>query len=359
MNIKYHRINENELATLPFNEGSMYFCKDTGKLYADPIGGGTHILINDNIDDESISNISTWSSNKINDEMNQLSSDYTQKIKMAAPVNLLDNSDFRNPVNQRNITHDDYFLTNFGYTIDRWRIYGGSDSNVSGIKIVDNGIQISLYSGDSYFDQLVDIDTTITYTFAAKIDNAIEIISGIPNNGSENDIMGLGVNSEGYVRCFFKDYSKVHVIEWAALYEGEYTADTLPEYKPKGYGVELNTCLMFFERLGNAYSVILSNLTHIKSGSTSGIFTINFNKKRIIPTIRFSDLSQYRILFYFNSPNMSMSATRISEITDINATNEMGYFTAKFINDINADCNGMMQRQDGSSSAWIDISADL
>ena len=116
---------------------------------------------------------------------------------------------------------------------------------------------------------------------------------------------------------------------------------------------------MFFERLGNAYSVILSNLTHIKSGSTSGIFTINFNKKRIIPTIRFSDLSQYRILYYFNSPNMSMSATRISEITDINATNEMGYFTAKFINDINADCNGLMQRQDNSSSAWIDISADL
>ena len=359
MNIKYYRTNESELSSLPFNEGSMYFCKDSGKLYADPIGGGVHTLINDNINDENISNISTWSSNKINDEMNQLSSDYTQKIKMAAPVNLLDNSDFRNPVNQRNITHDDYFLTNFGYTIDRWRIYGGSDSNVSGIKIVDNGIQISLYSSDSYFDQLVDIDTTITYTFAAKIDNAIEIISGIPNNGIENDTMGLGVNSEGYVRCFFKDYSKVHVIEWAALYEGEYTADTLPEYRPKGYGVELNTCLMFFERLGNAYSVILSNLTHIKSGSTSGIFTINFNKKRIIPTIRFSDLSQYRILFYFNSPNMSMSATRISEITDINATNEMGYFTAKFINDINADCNGLMQRQDNSSSAWIDISADL
>lgn len=116
---------------------------------------------------------------------------------------------------------------------------------------------------------------------------------------------------------------------------------------------------MFFERLGNTCSVILSNLTHIKSGSTSGIFTINFNKKRIIPTIRFSDLSQYRILCYFNSPNMSISATSISEITDINATKEMGYFTAKFINDINADCNGLMQRQDGSSSAWIDISADL
>ena len=42
MNIKYHRINESELSSLPFNEGNIYFCKDTGKLYADPIGGGVH-----------------------------------------------------------------------------------------------------------------------------------------------------------------------------------------------------------------------------------------------------------------------------------------------------------------------------
>ena len=46
MNIKYHRINESELSSLPFSEGSMYFCKDTGKLYADPIGGGGYSHFN-------------------------------------------------------------------------------------------------------------------------------------------------------------------------------------------------------------------------------------------------------------------------------------------------------------------------
>ena len=30
--------------------------------------------------------------------------------------------------------------------------------------------------------------------------------------------------------------------EWIALYEGEYTVDTIPEYQPKGYGAELAEC---------------------------------------------------------------------------------------------------------------------
>lgn len=32
------------------------------------------------------------------------------------------------------------------------------------------------------------------------------------------------------------------VIEWVALYEGEYILDTLPEYQPKGYMVEALNC---------------------------------------------------------------------------------------------------------------------
>ena len=38
--------------------------------------------------------------------------------------------------------------------------------------------------------------------------------------------------------------------EWAALYEGEYTAETLPEYKPKGYGAELAECQRYYMQFG-------------------------------------------------------------------------------------------------------------
>ena len=36
---------------------------------------------------------------------------------------------------------------------------------------------------------------------------------------------------------------------WAALYEGEYTADTLPVYLPKGYAAELLECQRYYYRL--------------------------------------------------------------------------------------------------------------
>lgn len=41
-------------------------------------------------------------------------------------------------------------------------------------------------------------------------------------------------------------------IRWAALYEGEYTAETLPEYQPKGYGAELAECQRYFWRMNNS-----------------------------------------------------------------------------------------------------------
>jgi hypothetical protein len=34
--------------------------------------------------------------------------------------------------------------------------------------------------------------------------------------------------------------------EWIALYEGEYTTETLPEYHPKGYGAELTECRRYY-----------------------------------------------------------------------------------------------------------------
>ena len=37
-------------------------------------------------------------------------------------------------------------------------------------------------------------------------------------------------------------------VYWAALYKGEYTKDTLPEYQPKGYAAELAECKRYYQR---------------------------------------------------------------------------------------------------------------
>lgn len=151
-------------------------------------------------------------------------------VKKANPVNLLDNSDFRNPVNQRGVTA----LTGRGiYTVDRWMI---DSSNGNGYWDLKPGIGIGLnVNGDSWmvFVQKVDgLDRAKQYTIAFK-----------DGNGNNH------INESADIQ-WYDNYAEVRIIlnsgtrtvVWAALYEGEYTAETIPEYHPKGYAHELLEC---------------------------------------------------------------------------------------------------------------------
>ena len=294
MNIKYHRINENELKDLPFSEGSMYFCKDSGKLYADPIGGGgTHILINDNINDISISTNSTWSSNKINEsitntktELNQsiessvnsakteLSSDYNNKIKLAAPVNLLDNSDFTNPVNQRG---QNSYTGDFIHTIDRWKLGNNGES----VEVLDKSIKLTSNNYGFIYQSLPKLCKG-SYTFVCKFTNNTGTIAltnywtdnGLATSQSSSDPSGKiylnftldeDVTDPGYtfLRISLTTVGSVELLN-TALYKGEYTTDILPEYKSKGYGVELSECQRYYQQYEGIYcDVINSTDIHI------------------------------------------------------------------------------------------------
>jgi hypothetical protein len=68
---------------------------------------------------------------------------------------------------------------------------------------------------------------------------------------------------------------------WAALYEGEYTAETLPEYQPKGYGAELAECQLYC-RMGEAY---------VGNGN-SGYGWVNFDRPmRVNPTMAITNIA--------------------------------------------------------------------
>ena len=154
------------------------------------------------------------------------------------PRNLLDNSDFRNPVNQRGQT--DY--TNNGYTIDRWELYSGA-VGVSSLGYITT-------SGQMY--QKIAIPTDKVYTFAIENDAGIALVTGIPANGIHSATLGNALiklaTISGYVEVVIEP-SEGHNVAgayWAALYEGSYTADTLPPYVPKGYTAELLECLRYY-----------------------------------------------------------------------------------------------------------------
>ena len=164
------------------------------------------------------------------------------------PRNLLDNSDFRNPVNQRGQT--DY--TNNGYTIDRWELYSGA-VGVSSLGYITT-------SGQMY--QKIAVPTDKVYTFAIENDAGIALVTGIPANGIHSATLGNVLiklaTISGYVEVVIEP-SEGHNVAgayWAALYEGSYTADTLPPYVPKGYTAELAECMRYYYRLQNGTNFI-------------------------------------------------------------------------------------------------------
>lgn len=178
--------------------------------------------------------------------------------------NLLDNSDFTNPVNQRGETS--YSGTVYG--VDRWRGFGtattvtvGTDgllvsSNAAtwqGIyqtienPIALNGKQLTLsckmQSPQSVNLTLQNQTTKNEYTgkFTMPVSGVISFTANVADDFvSSGDIVRFIVLVSQATAT-----SVTATIEWAALYEGEFTADTLPVYQPKGYATELAICSQY------------------------------------------------------------------------------------------------------------------
>ena len=194
------------------------------------------------------------------------------------PRNLLDNSDFTNPVNQRGQTS----YTSSGYSIDRWRADGDGSATLS-----SSGITVS----DKSFRQFVKLPAG-TYTLAFKISNGVLLTISFTYDGTSTlstiignnaSTIGAYINyynySSGVVACQFvlgSDYT--YTLVWAALYEGAYDASTLPAYQPKGYGAELAECKRYFQTrdISNYKVVVLGEELY---------FAIEHSDMRIAPSI--------------------------------------------------------------------------
>jgi hypothetical protein len=213
--------------------------------------------------------------------------------KSSSPYNYLDNSDFRNPVNQRGKT--DY--TSASYCIDRWVF----PNNSSFFSITEGvGVKVTAWSGkEVYFSQRLDLNGAVRtlagkyVTFAAMSDKGLLLKSMIlPTTAGEfsrttvadNVKMTIGYSSSGqyYWVDIVVAQNKTLTLYWAALYEGEYTAETLPEYKPKGYGVELAECLRYYVQ---ATSARISQAVMFDANGCMDTSVVLPTEMRINPTI--------------------------------------------------------------------------
>lgn len=244
-------------------------------------------------------------------------------------VNLLDNSDFTNPVNQKGQTS--YANGKNSYTIDRWSIAQWSSGNVSTTTVSIEQKAIRVSGGISETPNSCAIEQKIdatklrgkTLTLAVKANN----VSMNPDRGGlfvladdttfvlSNKLYANAISVQHFTVPDNVNILKVVIgqhasqggngtfdasLEWAALYEGVYTAETLPAYVPKGYAHELAECQRYYENSWYGGNKARQSQMQGFVGSTN-IDTYVFFKqpKRIQPTITFYPYNNYGHWVYF------------------------------------------------------------
>lgn len=164
--------------------------------------------------------------------------------------NLLDNSNFSNPINQRGKA---VYESGFGMTIDRWYLghSAASSGGKASLTIYNGGISVRNTTGEAqsyaYIQTRVAKEEVVngkTYTFAYKRNGEIVLLT-LSSEHVANDIEQYGFLPLSIEN---KNMNEAN-IEWAALYEGIYTAETLPPYTPKGYAAEMAECKRYYEKL--------------------------------------------------------------------------------------------------------------
>ena len=185
----------------------------------------------------------------------------------ACVYNLLDNSDFVHPVAQAGV-NGAHGAT--GYAVDRWnRTSGATVSQAAdGLKIVSDktswtaGIQQRIEA--KRFADVMTFAVRGVFPVACRL--FVYIGSGTTNFGTayfQGDaaertlVLKLtkpdGLTGDEVVNVYISpdtgSTGTAAVVRWAALYEGEYTAETLPPYVPKGYAAELAECLRYYRKI--------------------------------------------------------------------------------------------------------------
>ena len=221
--------------------------------------------------------------------------DTTARAGLVALRNLLDNSDFRNPVNQRGKTS---YLGTDGYNIDRWKGLAPQATYSLG----QNGLTHATQTGKgSYIAQLLEnpqqyAGKTLTFAVNLVANNSTNLAIRFRVDGTivgKQNVTGIGIFTTTFtIPTTVSETLTVEIgidngsytVQWAALYEGSYTAETLPPYVPKGYAVELAECQRYYRKY-----------THVSiSGDPTSErylpMSITYPKMRTVPSVSFQSI---------------------------------------------------------------------
>ena len=285
--------------------------------------------------------------------------DYTRKI--GAAYNLLDNSDFRNPVNQRGSAS----YSGKVYGIDRWK----SNTGELVVTVADGYLQLTHstsasarasfsqnlgtgYVGRTFTVAICVHDTGNVYCASATVPNPTSSTQNFGSVSFNGSSARMDLNSDG--ELFYTimvgrtEGENVLNVRWVALYEGEYTAETLPEYQPKGYAVELAECQRYFERIKAHISGYYNFASMTIQSDTTALGQLYYSPKRISPTLTTNGTFRLR------------GSTSITNITNFSfaAHGTTGAGVTVTISGGTAGQSAVLQANNDTST-YIDVSADL
>ena len=188
-----------------------------------------------------------------------------------------------------------------GYAVDRWnRTSGATVSQAAdGLKIVSDktswtaGIQQRIEA--KRFADVMTFAVRGVFPVACRL--FVYIDSGTTNFGQayfQGDaaertlVLKLtkpdGLTGDEVVNVYISpdtdSTGTAAVVRWAALYEGEYTAETLPPYVPKGYAAELAECLRYYRKIKGDSQTFVGRAT----GGVAYAY-IPLQAMRIAPTV--------------------------------------------------------------------------
>ena len=275
----------------------------------------------------------------------------------ACVYNLLDNSDFVHPVAQAGV-NGAHGATE--YAVDRWnRTSGATVSQAAdGLKIVSDktswtaGIQQRIEA--KRFADVMTFAVRGVFPVACRL--FVYIGSGTTNFGTayfQGDaaertlVLKLtkpdGLTGDEVVNVYISPDTEstgtAAVVRWAALYEGEYTAETLPPYVPKGYAAELAECLRYYRKIKGD----TQTFTGYSSGGWSYAF-IPLQAMRIAPTVTGGGK------FYYTLGSSHGTTTETATVHNANTNRAI----VKCVTSITGIQTGLITPQGD-----IDISADL
>ena len=179
----------------------------------------------------------------------------------------LDNSWFVDPINQRGHTGTYEGVENYTtFVLDRWKTWSTGCSYT----IASTGLQITNKNTSSTagpWEVLPNPERMKgkAYTLAVGYGGG-NVVCGsvtVPSGSVTADNYVTAVNAAGAIPglrlvIYAKDQrvefqimvvaGQTITVEWAALYEGAYTAETLPAYVYKGYAAELAECQRYYRQ---------------------------------------------------------------------------------------------------------------